>query len=90
MATTRSGHEERGKDTEFEFYLKSGLPSSQIVSMLELQKKDRKEIDAFIAKYDAARKKIAKLIKKGLVILISPKLSDLLTECIRHVNFYIQ
>ena len=65
MATTRSGHDERGgKDTEFEFYLKSGLPSSQIVSMLELQKKDKKEIDAFIAKYDAARKKIAKLIKK--------------------------
>ena len=61
---TRGSDDRQSKDGDLEFYLKSGLPAQQIVSVLRSQGKDQKEIDAFLEKYDASRKKIAKVIKK--------------------------
>lgn len=58
------GDERHHKEGDFEFYLKSGLPAHQVVSMLRSMGKDQKEVDAFVEKYEASRKKIAHLIKK--------------------------
>jgi len=82
MAAPRS-EVKTGKEDDFEFYLKSGLSSSQVATMLELQKKDSKEIAAFIAKYEESRRKIAKMIRK-FVEKISEKYGQLETaELIR-------
>lgn len=62
--STRGFDDKHSKDGEFEIYLKSGLPSSQVVSLLKSQNKDQKEIDAFMERYEASKKKINKLIKK--------------------------
>ena len=64
MNTTRVYDDKSSKDDDFEFYLKSGLPSSHIASLLKTQGKDQKEIDVFMEKYESSRKKISKLIKK--------------------------
>lgn len=62
--TTRISDERQSKDSDFDYYLKSGLPVSQVASLLRTQGKDQKEIDAFVEKYEVARKKIAKVVKK--------------------------
>lgn len=64
MNVTRSSDDTKSKDSDLDFYLKSGLPSNQIISVLKSQGKDQKEIDAFVDKYETSRKKIAKVIKK--------------------------
>ena len=51
-------------ESDFEFYLTSGLPSSQIIAVLKAQKNDQKEIDAFMAKYETSKKRVRKLVKK--------------------------
>jgi hypothetical protein len=60
----RDATETNKKDGDFEYYLKSGMPSNQIVSILKAQKKDQREIDAFMAKYETSKKRISKLIRK--------------------------
>jgi hypothetical protein len=55
------------KEDEFEFYLKSGLTSGQIVSLLKSQNKDQKDIDVFMEKYESSKKKIDKLVRKFAV-----------------------
>jgi len=40
------------------------MPSAQIVAVLKAQRKDPKEIDAFMAKYETAKKRIGKLVRK--------------------------
>ena len=62
--STRGLDDKHSRDGDFEIYLKSGLPTSQVVSLLKSQNKDQKEIDAFVEKYEASKKKISKLIKK--------------------------
>jgi len=52
------------KEGDFEFYLKSDMPSSQIIAVLKAQRKDQKEIDAFMAKYETAKKRVNKLVRK--------------------------
>lgn len=64
MNATRGTDDKHSKEGEFEFYLKAGLPSSQVVAMLRQQGKDQKEIDAFMEKYEVSRKKIAKVVKR--------------------------
>jgi hypothetical protein len=64
MNTTRVSEDKNSKEGEFEFYLKAGLPSTQVVAMLRAQGKDQKEIDAFMEKYEVSRKKIAKVVKR--------------------------
>ena len=49
---------------EFEIYLKSGLTSAQVVSLLKAQNKDSKDIDAFMEKYEIAKKRMDKLACK--------------------------
>jgi len=61
---TRLPEEKRSKESDFDFYLKSGLPSTQVVSLLKAQNKDQKEIDAFMEKYENARRKLKKAISK--------------------------
>lgn len=62
--TTRVSDDKNSKESEFDFYLKSGLPPVQVVSMLKAQGKDQKEIDAFMEKYEASRKKINKVVRR--------------------------
>lgn len=63
MNSTR--HDDKGShDSDFEIYLKSGISSSQVLSLLKSQNKDQKEIDAFMEKYESSKKKINKLIKR--------------------------
>lgn len=64
--TTRNTEDKSSKDGEFDFYLKSGLPATQVAATLKAQGKDQKDIDAFMEKYEASRKKIRKLVKKFL------------------------
>lgn len=64
MNTTRGDERNSSKDIDFDFYLKSGLPSSQVVAMLKQQGKEQREIDAFMEKYEVSRKKIAKVVRK--------------------------
>lgn len=64
MNTTRGSDDKGSKDLDFDFYLKSGLPSAQVVAMLKQQGKDQKEVDAFMEKYEVSRKKIAKVVRK--------------------------
>lgn len=61
----RNATDERSsKEGDFEFYLKSDMPSAQIIAVLKAQRKDSKEIDAFMAKYETAKKRIGKLVRK--------------------------
>jgi hypothetical protein len=64
--TTRVLDDKQSKsgDADFEAYLKSGLPSMQVESLLRSQNKDEKEIRAFMDKFEVSKKKINKLIKK--------------------------
>ncbi|NBX75004.1 MAG: hypothetical protein EBQ92_00410, partial [Proteobacteria bacterium] len=62
--STRGNDDKNSKDGDFEIYLKSGLPSSQIMQLLRTQGKDQKEIDSFMDRFEASKKKINKLIKK--------------------------
>jgi hypothetical protein len=80
--------DKRSRDGDFEYYLKSGFPSHQVVATLRSQGKDQKEVDAFIEKYDASRKKIAKVIKK-FVFKIEAKYGQLdIPELIKKgINF---
>lgn len=64
MNATRVEPTKNSKEDEFEFYLKSGLSSAQIVSLLKQQNKDSKDIDAFMEKYEASKRKIDKLVRK--------------------------
>lgn len=64
MNATRVEPSKNSKEDEFEFYLKSGLSTAQIVSLLKAQNKDSKDIDAFIEKYEASKKRIDKLVRK--------------------------
>lgn len=64
MNTTRGSDDKNSKEGEFEFYLKAGIPSAQVVAMLKQQGKDQKEIDAFMEKYEVSRKKIAKVVRR--------------------------
>jgi hypothetical protein len=52
------------KESDLEYYLKSGIPTTQVVSIMKQQGKESKEIDAFAAKYDESRQKVAKHIRK--------------------------
>jgi hypothetical protein len=64
MNGTRVSNDKNSKDSEFDFYLKSGLPSTQVVAMLKAQGKDQRDIDAFMEKYEVSRKKIAKVVRR--------------------------
>lgn len=64
MNGTRVSDDKNSKDSEFDFYLKSGLPSTQVVAMLKAQGKDQRDIDAFMEKYEVSRKKIAKVVRR--------------------------
>lgn len=64
MNSTRVSDDKHSKDSEFDFYLKSGLPSAQVVALLKAQGKDQKEIDGFIDKYEVSRKKIGKVVRR--------------------------
>lgn len=55
---------DKSADSDFDFYLKSGMSLQKITSILRAQHKDEKEIDAFISKLEHSRKRIRKLIKK--------------------------
>jgi hypothetical protein len=56
--------EKTERDGDFEFYLKSGLPTNQIVAILKAQKMDQKDIDIFMSKLEASKKKVNKMLKK--------------------------
>ena len=49
---------------EMETFLVNGLPTQNVVAILKNEKRDEKEINAFIEKYEASRHRIKKLIKK--------------------------
>lgn len=63
-ATRGITDEKSTKESDFEFYLKHNVPTNQVVAIMRSQGKDRREIDAFVEKYDVAKKRISKLIKK--------------------------
>jgi hypothetical protein len=56
--------DDKSKESEFDYYLKSGMSPNHVISALKAIGKDQKEIDSFIEKYDVSRKRIAKVIKK--------------------------
>jgi hypothetical protein len=62
--TTRPQDEKRPKENDFDFFLKSGLSPTHVVSLLKAQNKDQKDIDAFMEKYESARKKLKKAVQK--------------------------
>jgi len=62
--TTRSLDSMNNADDDFNFYLKSGLGSEQVISYLRKQGKSEDEITKFIEKYKDARRRISKLISK--------------------------
>lgn len=62
--STRGTDDKNSKDGDFEIYLKSGLPSSQIIHLLKSQNKSQAEIDSFMDRFETSKKKINKLIKK--------------------------
>lgn len=64
MNSTRNSEEKNSKDDLFDFFLKSGLPAVQVVTTLKAQGWDQKDIDVFIEKFEASKKKISKMIKK--------------------------
>lgn len=63
--------DDKSKESEFDYYLKSGMSPNHVISALKAIGKDQKEIDSFIEKYDASRKRINKVIKKFVAKLES-------------------
>jgi hypothetical protein len=63
--------DDKSKESEFEYYLKSGMSPNHVISALKAIGKDQKEIDSFIEKYDVSRKRINKVIKKFVAKLES-------------------
>jgi hypothetical protein len=49
---------------DLEFYLSSWMPTQNIVHIMRAEKKDEKEIAAFVEKYEESRRKIKKSMKK--------------------------
>lgn len=65
MDTKNTRTETVGRDgDDLAFYLKSGLPTAQIVSILKAQKKDQREIDAFVSKYETSKRRVTKFLRK--------------------------
>lgn len=50
------------KDNEMAVFLKGNFPTANVVAILQRQGKSEKEIDAFVEKYEASKKKISKFI----------------------------
>lgn len=63
--------DDKSKESEFDYYLKSGMSPNHVISALKAIGKDQKEIDSFIEKYDVSRKRINKVIKKFVAKLES-------------------
>lgn len=49
---------------ELEFYLSSWMPTANIVHIMRAERKDEKEIAAFVEKYEESRRRIKKSMKK--------------------------
>ena len=49
---------------ELEFYLSSWMPTQNIVHIMRAERKDEKEITAFVEKYEESRRRIKKSMKK--------------------------
>jgi len=64
MNSTRNAEDKGSHSSEFDFYLKSGLPAQQVASILRAQGKSEKDIDTFMVNYEVSRKKISKLVRK--------------------------
>ena len=62
--STRVLDDRQPKNDDFDVYLKAGLQSKHVEALLKSQGKSDKEIQAFMEKYDASKRKISKLIKK--------------------------
>jgi hypothetical protein len=62
--STRVLDERQSKNDDYEVYLKAGLQSKHVEALLKSQGKSDKEIQTFMEKYDASKRKISKLIKK--------------------------
>jgi hypothetical protein len=67
---------EKNDDSEFKFYLTSGLRTEQVAHLLRSQGKDKKEVEAFIDRYVAARNKLAKFIRKFTEKLLMSNVSE--------------
>ena len=60
----RNTSETPKKDDDFEFYLKNSIPTREIIAILKAQKKDQKEIDTFVEKYEVSKKQVNKMLNK--------------------------
>lgn len=57
---------EHNIEDDFEFYLKNSIPVREIIAILSAQKRDKKEIDTFINKYETSKKHVVKMLNKFL------------------------
>ena len=62
--STRVGEDRHSKDELLNFYLKIGLPTSQVEQALKAQVKDQKELDALLEAYEPRIKRVRKLANK--------------------------
>jgi len=64
MSSIRDEAPKGRRDSDIEFYLKSGLTDEQVRDILKATKKDPKEVDTIMTNYMEAKHKMIKLVKK--------------------------
>ncbi len=62
--STRNAEDKTPSNELFDLFLQSGQPSTRVAADLKAQGWDQKDIDAFIERLEASKKKISKMIKK--------------------------
>lgn len=64
MNSTRNAEDKNSHDGLYDFFLMSGQPSARVASTLKQIGWDSKDVDVFVEKLEASKKKISKMIKR--------------------------